>query len=74
MTTYSSQAITDFKKKIAHNAIKMMFEEKGVGWEGDASTGFNQGSMIPYPAWRGTPCLRSTARPAPSSSSFPGCR
>lgn len=53
MTTYSSQAITDFKKKIAHNAIKMMFEEKGVGWEGDAATGFNQGSMIPYPALSG---------------------
>jgi len=53
VTTYSSQAITDFKKKIAHNAIKMMFEEKGVGWEGDASTGFNQGSMIPYPALAG---------------------
>ncbi|WP_436699022.1 hypothetical protein [Nocardioides sp. BYT-33-1] len=53
MATYSSQAITDYKKTIAHNAIKMMFEEKGVGWEGDAATGFNQGSMIPYPALSG---------------------
>jgi len=54
MTAYSSQAITDYKKRIAHNAIKMMFEEKGVGWEGDAATGFNQGSMIPYPSLSGT--------------------
>jgi hypothetical protein len=53
VATYSSQAITDYKKTIAHNAIKMMFEEKGVGWEGDAATGFNQGSMIPYPALSG---------------------
>jgi hypothetical protein len=50
--TYSSQAITGYKKSIAHNAIKMMFDEKG-GWEGDAASGFNHNAMVPYPSLTG---------------------
>ncbi|GAA1504224.1 hypothetical protein [Nocardioides humi] len=52
MTAYSSQAITNFKKTIAHNAIKMDLQVREPGWEGDATTGFG-GVFAPYPALEG---------------------
>ena len=50
---YSSQAITTYKKTIAHNAIKMFLEQKAVGWSGDATSGFTQGTMFRYPSLTG---------------------
>lgn len=53
MGTYTSQAITGYKKSIAHNAIKMTLEQSGMGWEGDATTGFRHSSIVPYPGLTG---------------------
>jgi hypothetical protein len=62
MTDYSSGALDDLKKKIAHKAIKWVMYEEPTRWDGDAESGFYgsgwEGKLPPVDGPTGTVRLK----------------